>query len=44
MENVGLYDEDALDRTKWKRDIHNHSRRWEKPEEKKKKEHISTLL
>ena len=31
-------DEDALDRTKWKNDIHNHSgdsRWWEEPEEMK---------
>ena len=39
MESVGLKEEDALDRTKWKNDIHNHSgdpRLWEKPEEGKK--------
>ena len=39
MESTGLKEEDALDRTKWKNDIQYHSddtRRWEKPEEKKK--------
>ena len=36
----GLKEEDVLDRTKWKNDMHNHSgdaRWWETPEEKKKK-------
>ena len=39
MESVGLNEDDVLDRTQWKNDIHNHSgatRWWEKPEEKKK--------
>ena len=40
MESVGLKEDDALDSTKWKNNIQNHSgntRRWEKPEEKKKR-------
>ena len=38
VESVGLKEDDALDRTKWKNDIQYHSgnpRWWEKPEEKK---------
>ena len=38
MGSVGLKEEDAMARTKWKNDMHDHSgnpRRWEKPEEKK---------
>ena len=38
MENVGLKEDDALDRATSKNDIKTHSgdpRRWEKPEEKK---------
>ena len=37
--SVGLKEEDALDRTKWKNYIHNHSGEpslWAKPEERKK--------
>ena len=44
MESLGLKEEDALDRTKWKNDIQYHSgdpRGWKMPEEKKiKKVHI----
>ena len=38
MESAGLKEDDVLDRTKWRNDIHNHSgdpRWWENPEEKK---------
>ena len=40
MESAGLKEEDVLDRTKWKNDIHHHSgdpRWWGKPEEKTEK-------
>ena len=39
MESVGLKEEDALDRTKWKNDIHNHSgdpRWWKHPRKRKR--------
>ena len=44
MEIVMLKEEDVLDRTKWRNDIHNHSgdpRWWEKPGEKEEEEATS---